>query len=138
VGLDVALRRGAQADDALNVTAMTAALADGRLADLSVEDLADRSLRTDRVEVTTMTSSKGLEFDIVVILGLDQGRMPFFKSLTNAEELAEDRRKFYVSLTRARDEVHLYYSGFVEWSTGTIRRDGPCMFLYEIGLLTRS
>lgn len=136
VGLDVALRRTTRADDALNIAAMTNALTDGRLAELSANDLADRALRTDRVEVTTMTSSKGLEFDIVIILGLDQGRLPFFKSLTNSEELAEDRRKFYVSLTRARDEVHIYYSGFVEWSTGTIRQEGPSMFLREIGLLT--
>lgn len=135
-GLDHAIRRTARSDDALNITAMTTALTEGRLADLSVDDLADRALRTDRVEVTTMTSSKGLEFDNVIILGLDQGRIPFWKSLSNPEELAEDRRKFYVSLTRARDEVHLYYSGFVEWSTGTVKQDGPSMFLYEIGLLT--
>ena len=79
---------------------------------------------------------QGPRVRLVIILGLDQGRIPFFTSLTNPEELAEDRRKFYVSLTRARDEVHIYYSGFVEWSTGTIKRDGPSMFLYEIGLLT--
>lgn len=136
LGLDITLRRTARTDDAHNIAAMTAALTDGRLAGLSVDDLAGRALRTDRVEVTTMTSSKGLEFDIVIILGADQGRMPFFTSLTKPEELAEDRRKFYVSLTRARDEVHIYYSRFVEWSTGTIRYDGPSMFLYEIGLLT--
>jgi DNA helicase-2/ATP-dependent DNA helicase PcrA len=82
-----------------------------------------------------MTSSKGLEFDIVLVLGADQGRIPFFTALDNAEQLAEERRKFYVSLTRARDEVHIYYSGFVEWASGSIRRNGPSMFLREVGLL---
>jgi superfamily I DNA/RNA helicase len=71
-----------------------------------------------------------VEFDV-------QGRMPFFKSLTSPEELAEERTKFYVSVTRGRGEVHIYYSGFIGWSTGTIRQDVPSMFLYEIGRLAK-
>jgi DNA helicase-2/ATP-dependent DNA helicase PcrA len=65
---------------------------------------------------------------------VDQNRVPFFTSLSNAEELAEERRKFYVSITRTRDEVRIYYSGFVEWKQ-KIDRAGPSMFLREIGLL---
>lgn len=134
IGLTTALTRTPLVDDAIEVAKMTHALTVGALRDLSVRDLAERARKTDRVEITTMTSSKGLEFDIVTILGLDQKRVPFFSSIDNPEALKEERRKFYVSITRARNEVHLYYSGFVEWKK-SIGRSGPSMFLKEIGVI---
>jgi DNA helicase-2/ATP-dependent DNA helicase PcrA len=134
-GLGAVLQRPELGDDAVQIEAMRTALSTGGLSDLTVDGLAERARKTDRVEVTTMTSSKGLEFDVVFILGLDEDRIPFFAAKT-ADELAEERRKFYVSLTRARDEVHLYYSGFVEvdWGNG-INRKGASRFLTEIGML---
>ena len=77
LGLTAALQRPELADDALQIAAMRTALTTERLSGLTIDDLAARALKTDRVEVTTMTSSKGLEFDIVIILGVDQGRIPF-------------------------------------------------------------
>ena len=71
-----------------------------------------------------MTSSKGLEFDVVVMLGIEDGKIPFFNS-TEAET-EEDRRKFYVSLSRARQAVHIFYSGWFRWHpSGRINNDGP-------------
>jgi len=134
VGLATALKRVTLADDAIEVKNMSQVLTSGPLQRLSIRDLAERARKVDRVEITTMTSSKGLEFDLVLILGVDQKRVPFFSSLNNAECLAEERRKFYVSITRARDEVKIFYSGFVEWKTGKDYA-GPSMFLREIGLL---
>jgi DNA helicase-2/ATP-dependent DNA helicase PcrA len=113
---------------------MAQALTFGPLQGLSLRELAERARKVDRIEITTMTSSKGLEFDVALILGIDQNRVPFFASIKNAEDLAEERRKFYVSITRARDEVKIFYSGFVEWKK-KIDRAGPSMFLREIGLL---
>lgn len=133
-GLDTALKRAALADDAIEVKNMAQALTSGPLQGLSVRGLAERARKVNRVEITTMTSSKGLEFDIILLLGIDQNRVPFFASLNNTEDLAEERRKFYVSITRARDEVEIFYSGFVEWKK-KIDRAGPSMFLREIGLL---
>lgn len=134
LGLANALKRAPLADDVIEVANMTRALTTGPLRGLSIHDLAERARKIDRVEVTTMTSSKGLEFDIVHMLGIDQNRVPFFTSLNNPEDMKEDRRKFYVSLTRARNEVHIYYSGYVEWSK-RIDRSGPSMFLKELGLI---
>jgi DNA helicase-2/ATP-dependent DNA helicase PcrA len=134
IGLAVALTRAPLADDAIEVTNMTRALTSGALQGLSVRDLAERARRIDRVEITTMTSSKGLEFDVVLILGMDQKRVPFFTSVNNPESRREERRKFYVSITRARNEVRLYYSGFVEWKN-SIDPAGPSIFLSEIGLI---
>lgn len=133
-GLATALKRATLADDAIEVKNMAQALTSGPLQGLSVRDLAERARKVDRVEITTMTSSKGLEFDVVLILGIDQNRVPFFAALKNTKDLAEERRKFYVSITRARDEVKIFYSGFVEWKK-RIDPAGPSMFLHEIGLL---
>ncbi|OFJ50899.1 ATP-dependent helicase [Mycolicibacterium grossiae] len=132
-GLDAVLQRPELGDDAVQIAAMRTALTTGGLSGLTAAGLAERARKTGRVEVTTMTSSKGLEFDVVFILGLDEDRIPFFAATTPAE-LAEERRKFYVSLTRARDEVHLYYSGFVEVNWG-VNRKGASRFLREIGML---
>jgi DNA helicase-2/ATP-dependent DNA helicase PcrA len=134
IGLAVALTRTPLTDDAIEITNMTRALTSGALGGLSVCNLAERARRINRVEITTMTSSKGLEFDVVLILGMDQKRVPFFASVSNPESMREERRKFYVSITRARNEVRLYYSGFVEWRN-SIDPAGPSMFLSEIGLI---
>lgn len=134
LGLGAAIEHPARADERRGIDGLLAALHTGPLSGLTTRDFGRRARARNRVEVTTMSSSKGLEFEIVIMLGLDQGKMPHFASLRNARELAEDRRKFYVSLTRARREVVVLYSGFVEWPRGT-RRDGPSQFLREVGLL---
>jgi len=112
---------------------MTRALATGELASASLTDLAERAKNVDRVEVTTTSSAKGLEFDVVLLLGADEGKMPHFSSVADRAKLDEDRRKFYVSLTRARDEVHIFYSGFDD-RYGRIRPNGPSRFLRLLGL----
>ena len=53
---------------------------------------------------------KGLEFPVVFVVGLEDGLMPYFKALQNEDEISEERRLFYVGMTRAKD---------VLWLTGT-------------------
>jgi DNA helicase-2/ATP-dependent DNA helicase PcrA len=135
VGLGLTLDRASRSEEKRALTSMWSALAvGGPLQGMTVANLANRARRTDRVEVTTMSSSKGLEFDLVIMLGADEGRMPFFTTLSRPKELAEERRKFYVSLTRARREIVALYSGFVEWRDGWRRYDGPSRFLRQVGL----
>lgn len=135
IGTDRALKRPALADEAPEVEAMTSAYSTGPFRNATVIQLADRARKTDRILVTTMASSKGLEFDTVIILGADQGQIPFFSSAGNPEQMAEDRRKMYVSITRARSKVEIAYSGFVQWESGKESRKGPSQFLYDMGLL---
>ena len=81
--------------------------------------LEDVSLQTDidnwndsdnRVTLMTIHSSKGLEFPVVFIAGLDEGLFPLFRSLDDKNELEEERRLFYVALTRAEEKVYLLYA----------------------------
>ena len=113
---------------------MASALRSGPLRGLSVRDLAEQALKVDRVEITTMTSSKGLEFDVVILTGADEGSMPHYLSASDPAKLTEDRRKFYVSVTRARDELRVFYSGFVTTPYGRRISKGPSRFLREVDL----
>lgn len=107
---------------------------DNGLEENDVLRLSHRAKSDGRVEVTTMNSSKGLEFDRVLIPGLDGDRFPSYYAQKDAEQMAEERRKFYVSLTRARESVELFYSGFVERSWGN-KYAGPSVFLRDLGLV---
>lgn len=57
--------------------------------------------------VTTMHSAKGLEFDVVFILEANEGMTPYKKAM-KLEEIEEERRMFYVAMTRARHHLHIY------------------------------
>lgn len=59
------------------------------------------------IMVTTMHSAKGLEFDVVFILEVNEGLSPY-KKATKPEEIEEERRMFYVAMTRARNHLHIY------------------------------
>jgi DNA helicase-2/ATP-dependent DNA helicase PcrA len=133
LGLGTALATPAKADDAIEIAKMRRSFMEGELAGLTFAGLAERARAVDRVHVTTMTSSKGLEFDIVIMVGIEEGKIPFWNA-TQAE-IDEDRRKFYVSVTRARESVHIFFSGWFQWRPGgRVNQDGPSRFVRELGL----
>ncbi len=65
-------------------------------------------LDEDYVVVSTVHAAKGLEWSAVHLVHLVEGAFPVDMALRSADGLAEERRLFYVALTRARDELHLY------------------------------
>jgi DNA helicase-2/ATP-dependent DNA helicase PcrA len=64
----------------------------------------------DAVQLMTVHSAKGLEFDAVFITGLEEGLFPHENALSDADGLEEERRLMYVAITRARDRLYLSYS----------------------------
>lgn len=79
----------------------------------------------------TLHAAKGLEFPVVFITGLEEGLLPHSRSMDNEDELAEERRLFYVGLTRARDAIYLSHA-FRRTSWGDSSVAVPSRFLADI------
>jgi DNA helicase II / ATP-dependent DNA helicase PcrA len=79
----------------------------------------------------TLHAAKGLEFPVVFITGLEEGMLPHSRSMEDAEELAEERRLFYVGLTRAKDRIFLSHA-FRRTFYGDTDITTPSRFLLEI------
>lgn len=124
------LERQETQEDANALDRMRNDFESGDFSHLTVEDLGERALARNRVHVLTMHGSKGLEFDYVFMLGLDKGRFPGFWA--KERDIVQNRRQFYVSVTRARDEVHLYYTGWNQNQYGRIFREGPSPFIVDL------
>jgi DNA helicase-2/ATP-dependent DNA helicase PcrA len=97
-----------------------------RLFQYSLETLGHQRGAPDHLNLTTYHSSKGLEYDVVIMPGLEQGRMPHPRN-----SLKEERRKFYVAMTRARHEVHFLWSGWYEHYSRTYH-SGRSQFIDEV------
>jgi DNA helicase-2/ATP-dependent DNA helicase PcrA len=87
----------------------------------------------DEVRLSTIHQAKGLEFDIVFIITLCEGLFPSSRSVASLEGEEEERRLFYVALTRARDELYLSYPArrSASWDTGDVAQL-PSRFLKEL------
>lgn len=102
--------------------------------------LEDVALATDfdkeksnipRVSLMTIHLSKGLEFPFVYIVGLEENLFPSAMSMNTREELEEERRLFYVALTRAEKQAYLSYAK-TRYRWGKLVDAEPSRFLEEI------
>ncbi|HQF46627.1 MAG TPA: UvrD-helicase domain-containing protein, partial [Anaerolineaceae bacterium] len=87
--------------------------------------------QTEAPTLLTLHAAKGLEFTQVFIIGLDEGLLPHSRSLDDPEELAEERRLFYVGITRARDRLYLVRAE-QRSSYGSFQDQIPSNFLRDI------
>lgn len=102
------------------------------LALLQEHDAASRQSATNQsVKLMSLHSAKGLEFQVVYIIGLEEGLLPHSRSLYNTEELEEERRLLYVGITRAKTQVYLSHVHF-RATYGQPSVSIPSRFLSEI------
>ena len=86
----------------------------------------------ERVSLMTLHAAKGLEFGNVFIVGLEDGLLPHERSSTDKDELEEERRLFFVGITRAKEGLYISYSRY-RTIHGQMLRVVPSQFLYELG-----
>ena len=86
----------------------------------------------ERVSLMTLHAAKGLEFGNVFIVGLEDGLLPHERSSTDKDELEEERRLFFVGITRAKEGLYISYSRY-RTIHGQMLRAVPSQFLYELG-----
>ncbi|MBN1552892.1 UvrD-helicase domain-containing protein, partial [bacterium] len=75
-----------------------------------VTDVDNWDEKANAVTLMTLHCAKGLEFPVVMITGLEDALLPISKSLDDPEDLEEERRLFYVGLTRAKEKIYLFYA----------------------------
>ncbi len=85
----------------------------------------------DAVTMLTLHAAKGLEFGAVFIFGVDEKVLPHSRSLDDEEELQEERRLFYVGMTRAKDQLYLSRAEF-RGGYGGMDLTEPSRFLADI------
>lgn len=99
---------------------------------LEAEDTVPGQRDEEEIRLSTIHQAKGLEFDVVFIIMLCDGLFPSARSLENPESEEEERRLFYVAITRARDELHLSYPLIRAMGAGGDAMQRPSRFLDEL------
>ncbi|MGF1512664.1 MAG: DNA helicase PcrA [Elainellaceae cyanobacterium] len=94
-------------------------------------DLDDLSEDRDKVSLMTLHSSKGLEFPVVFLVGLEQGLFPSYRSLDDPAAIEEERRLCYVGITRARERLFLTHAR-ARRLYGSREPASPSLFLAEL------
>lgn len=91
----------------------------------------DEEQRANSVTLMTLHSAKGLEFPVVFIAGLEEGLLPHFHAIKNPEELQEERRLFYVGMTRAKD-ILILTGAKTRKLYAAIQEQEPSRFIMDI------
>jgi len=101
------------------------------LTEVGLKTDIDSWTRSDSVNLMTLHNTKGLEFEAVFIIGIGEGLLPHYRSIKEGN-IEEERRLFYVGITRARKKLYLSYflTHGAGWENG--RRISPSPFLKEL------
>jgi DNA helicase-2/ATP-dependent DNA helicase PcrA len=94
-------------------------------------DADQKDPNADTVKLMTIHAAKGLEFPVVFVAGLEEGLFPSGMSINTREELEEERRLFYVAVTRAKGRLYLTYAN-TRYKFGTLQQNEPSRFIDEV------
>lgn len=97
-----------------------------------IADIDQWGDKHNAVTLMTLHSAKGLEFPVVFITGLEEGLLPFYTSTLENDELEEERRLYYVGITRAMRKLCLTYAR-TRYRFGDLVFQNPSRFIEEIG-----
>ena len=94
-------------------------------------DSDDDKENADVVKLMTIHAAKGLEFPVVFVGGLEETLFPNAMSINTREELEEERRLFYVAITRAKEKLWMSYAN-ARYRFGQLQQNDPSRFIEEI------
>jgi DNA helicase-2/ATP-dependent DNA helicase PcrA len=94
-------------------------------------DADDEKGGTDYVSLMSVHAAKGLEFEAIFLVGLEEQLFPSFMSMNNPDDIDEERRLFYVAITRAKAHLWLTYA-LSRYRYGQMRHNEVSRFLEEI------
>lgn len=99
------------------------------LSEMVLDDVEEEEQDDDAITITTVHKSKGLEWDCVFLPYLNEGIFPSSRSLNQIDGLEEERRLFYVAVTRARRYLHM---SNISWQSMSQKPMYPSQFLQEL------
>ena len=98
----------------------------------NIDELDDK---TEQLTLMTLHAAKGTEFPVVIILGMEEGSFPMWKQNITAAEIEEERRLFYVGMTRAQHQLYLsttvYRTGDRERAASMFVREVPSNYMIK-------
>jgi DNA helicase-2/ATP-dependent DNA helicase PcrA len=96
-----------------------------------LQEAAETDQQTPAVLMMTLHAAKGLEFDTVILTGLEEGLLPSQRSLNTNEDLEEERRLMYVGMTRAEEHLIVAHAR-TRYTFGQLVMQAPSRFLDEM------
>lgn len=98
---------------------------------LMQDKMSKQNRDSHAVSLMTLHAAKGLEFDLVILPGVEEGIIPTTRSINTNDALEEERRLFYVGITRAKEHLLISYTKH-RYSYGQMIDQLPSRFLHEI------
>ena len=103
------------------------------LQDVALYSETDKDIHSEKVSLMSIHMAKGLEFPIVYVVGLEENLFPSIMSINSREEIEEERRLFYVAMTRAKEKLILSHCE-QRFKWGNIIDCEPSRFLSEVDM----
>jgi len=94
----------------------------GRDKTMSMEEFSISGIQGDRVALITRHSSKGLEFEVVIVPFLEDGSLPFYINFSNPKKMEEEKRVLFVCISRAKNTCYLLMSKRINGYNKTLSR----------------
>jgi DNA helicase-2/ATP-dependent DNA helicase PcrA len=123
-------------EELLNETMRFSSSSENPVLSVFLEEIAlfsdlDKLKSEEKVSMMTLHNSKGLEFRAVFVTGMEEGLLPHYSAFDDDTELEEERRLFYVGMTRAMEELYLFCAAS-RMQFGSWTGNRPSRFLDEV------